>query len=1214
MRRTRRCALMFSLVLVSLLVGSPPAARAATGQQEPTQPVEFNRDIRPILSEACGACHGPSEAERQANLRLDTDDFIGTVVVPHDAAGSPLFQRLTTEGAIGRMPPVSSGRSLTPEQIEVVRRWIDSGAAWGAEMAASDTGGASMSVRTVDFAREVRPILSENCFTCHGPDEQARQRGLRLDVAEGPFSERGTFGGPVIVPGNAADSLLIHRVTATDLTARMPYRRGEDSSLIPGRVDDRLTDTEIETLQLWIDQGADWQSHWAFIPPERRAVPPVSDAEWARNPIDDFVLARLERQGHAPAPEADRATLLRRVSLDLTGLPPTAGDIAAFLNDDSPDAYENAVDRLLGTSGYGERMAVEWLDGARYADTSGYQTDAERSMWRYRDWVIDAYNDNMPFDQFTIEQLAGDLLPDATLEQRIATAFNRNHSQNGEGGIIPEEFLVENVVDRVSTTSTVWMGLTLGCARCHDHKFDPLSQKEFYEVFAYFNNVSERGKAFKYGNSPPYITAPTAEHEADLFILDGRLDNARKAFSDLLPDRVTARNAWEDSLDTAGRVDWVLRDKLLVHYPLDGDIAGVLTGDPIRVSPSVTSGLRVRPASPESVMAPVATLEDGQPRFVPGLVGEALSFDGQRFVNGGDIANFTYNDPFSVGAWIYPTAADGVIVSRALAGDQGEQGWGVYLVNGKVQVNFSQRYMDDGLRLETAGNLPLDEWHHVLVTYDGKKMPSGLHVYFDGRLQESVIEIDGLNNPMRTREPLRIGASGAAPESSGATDSRPRFEGMIDDVRIYAKALTGTEAAIIATGETLDEIATIPPTIRTVGQTEKLRLAFLEQYAPSAIQTAWHAVKDLEQERAELWDSFPTVMVMDEMNPPRETFRLIRGAYDVPGEQVSPGVPAVLPPLADDEPPSRLAFARWLVRPDHPLTARVTVNRFWQMYFGTGLVKTAENFGLQGDYPSHPELLDWLATTFIDSGWDVKAMQRAIVTSATYRQDSTIAPALLEQDPENRLLARGPRLRLPAQMIRDQALSMAGLLVDKVGGPSVKPYQPEGLWALAASQRYDQADGEDLYRRSLYTYWKRTLAPPAMLAFDSSTRETCLVRLGRTNTPLQALNLMNDVTYVEAARRMAERMIIEGGTTPEDRVAFAYRLATARQPRENAQAVLVDGFRSYLDRFAADRSAALGLVNVGESPRDETLDIAELASYTMVANLILNLDRTITKD
>ena len=1217
MRMTLRRASMLVAVPALVLGGYLSHDLGAAPVQEPAQLVEFDRDIRPLLSEACVACHGPAEATRQADLRLDTSDFIGTVVVPGDAEGSPLFQRLITDGPIGRMPPVASGRSLTADQIDVVRRWIDAGAEWGSDLAAAEVGGAPVAERTVDFAREVRPLLSENCFTCHGPDEQARQRGLRLDVPEGPFADRGQFGGPVIVAGNAAESLLFHRITASDLETRMPYRRGLGTSVVPGRDDDALTDAEVETLRLWIDQGAEWESHWAFIPPERPALPPVADSEWPRNPIDSFVRARLEQEGRTPSPEADLLTLIRRVTLDLTGLPPTQAEIAAVFSDDSPDAYDNLVDRLLQSSRYGERMAVAWLDGARYADSSGYQTDAERSMWRWRDWVIDAYNDNMPFDQFTIEQLAGDLLPDATLDQRIATAFNRNHSQNGEGGIIPEEFLVENVVDRVATTSTVWLGLTLGCARCHDHKFDPISQKEFYEVFAYFNNIPERGKAFKYGNSPPLVTAPTWDQYAELAKVDADLRGAREALSSLETDTAAAQQRWEEALPAAGRVDWVLRDQLLVHYPFDGDIAGVFTGAPVTVSPSVTAGLRASRRAPENATVPVnVTLEDGQPHFVPGRIGAAVSFDGQRYIDAGDIANFSYDDPFTLAAWIYATAADGVIMSRALAGDEGEQGWGLYLVDGKVRVNLSQRWADDGVRVETRDVLPLNEWQHVLVTYDGKRIPAGFRVYVNGQSQALTPLLDGINNPMRTREPLRIGASGSARENSGASetdDARPRFQGVIDDVRIYTAVLTPDQAAVVATAESLSEIARIAPASRTAGQSEKLRLSFLDQYAPRPIQEAWRQVTDLERERAELWDSFPTVMVMEEMEPRRDTFQLIRGAYDVPGEKVSPGVPAVLPPLAAGQENNRLAFARWLVGPEHPLTARVTVNRFWQMYFGIGLVKTAENFGTQGDYPSHPELLDWLATTFIDSGWDVKAMQRAIVTSATYRQVSAVTPALLEQDPENRLLARGPRLRLPAQMIRDQALSIAGLLVDRVGGPSVKPYQPEGLWSQA-SQTYQQSEGDDLYRRSLYTYWKRTLGPPAMLAFDSSTRETCIVRLSRTNTPLQALNLMNDVTYVEAARSLAERMMTEGGTTPEQRVSYAYRLATAHRPRPDTQAVLVDGFHHHLDRYQADRTAALQLVSVGERPRDETLDIAELASYTMVANLILNLDRTITKE
>ena len=495
--RMTPCWLVVLVLIMAVSVGGSHAYRLEAGLvQAAEEPVDFHRDVRPVLAQTCFACHGAAEANRQADLRLDTSDFIGTVVLPGDAEGSSLFQRLTTDAPIGRMPPLSSGRALTAGEIELVRRWIDEGAHWGTERAFIDAGGGEVVGRTVDFGREVRPLLAENCFSCHGPDEQGRQAGLRLDVQEGAFADRGLFGGPVIVAGDAAGSLLVHRVSADDPRRRMP-RGGE-----------ALSDSEVETLRLWIDQGAGWESHWAFIAPERPVLPQVAEPDWPRNAIDNFILERLEGEGLTPSEETDRATLLRRVTLDLTGVPPTPTELADFLNNDAADAYEKAVDRLLVSPRYGERMAVEWLDAARYADTNGYQTDGERSMWRWRDWVINAYNDNMPFDQFTIEQLAGDMLPNATLDQKVATAFNRNHSLNSEGGIVPEEFLVEYGVDRVSTTGTVWMGLTLGCARCHDHKFDPISQKEFYEAVANFNNIPERGKGFKYANSPPMVTAP----------------------------------------------------------------------------------------------------------------------------------------------------------------------------------------------------------------------------------------------------------------------------------------------------------------------------------------------------------------------------------------------------------------------------------------------------------------------------------------------------------------------------------------------------------------------------------------------------------------------------------------------------------------------------------------------------------------------------------
>ncbi len=1022
----------------------------------------------------------------------------------------------------------------------------------------------------VKFNRDVRPILSDRCFTCHGPDKATRLSPLRLDTEAGARADLG--GRFAIVPGDPEKSEIIRRVSSENVALRMPPSySGKDA----------LTQQEIDTIRRWIEQGAKWQNHWSFIAPQRPTIPAVENPDWPRNSIDYFALAHLEREGLTPSTEADRATLIRRVTLDLTGLPPTLSEVDAFLSDDSPNAYEELVDGLLRSPKYGERMAVEWLDAARYADTSGYQSDSERHMWRWRDWVINAFNANMPFDQFTVEQIAGDMLPNATLDQIIATGFNRNHSQNGEGGIIPEEYLVENVVDRVETTSTVWLGLTMGCARCHDHKYDPIKQKEFYEVFAHFNNIPERGKAFKYGNSPPFVKAPTSDQQTQLAELDEKLAASEQEFAELESELNAAQKVWETSLRDSARVDWLLRDQLMVHHQLDGDIAGTYAGKPVH-----------------------SRLEDGQPRFVPGPLGEAASFDGKRFINAGDVANFGYTDKFTLAAWIYPKAPDGVIVSRATEGEEGETGYGLYLNGGRVQINLAQRWIDDGVRAETQDALALNEWHHVLVTYDGTRVPTAFRVYVNGQSQKLTHLLDGINNPIQQKQPLRIGASGFP---------RPRFQGYIDDVRVYQAVLTPRQAAVVSTKESISTIAEVAPEKRTQAQSDKMRHCFLDQYAPAHVRQAWRQVGELQREREQLWDSFPTVMVMREVEPRRETFQLNRGAYDSPGEKVTPGVPAVFPPLPEAQEKNRLAFARWLVDPQNPLPARVTVNRFWQMYFGTGLVKTAENFGSQGEWPTHPALLDWLATEFIRSGWDVKGLQKAIVTSATYRQSSNVTPLLVEKDPDNRLLARGPRFRLPAQIVRDQALAIAGLLVQEVGGPSVKPYQPPGLWKELTGLDYRRDAGENLHRRSLYTFWKRTAAPPAMVTFDSAIRDTCNVRQTRTNTPLQALNLMNDVTYVEASRLLAERMITEGGATPEERVSFGYRLATAREPTAEEMRVLVDGLYHHLDRYQTDRTAALKLVSEGEYPRNQALEVSELAAYATLASLILNLDETITK-
>ena len=1057
-------------------------------------------------------------------------------------------------------------------------------------------------VNAIEFNRDIRPILSDKCYTCHGPNSSHRLAGLRFDVEEGAKKDLGG-GRYAIVPGDSARSEIIRRITATDPSKRMPFGNAP------------LSDREIGLVRLWIQQGAKWEKMWSLVPPKRPELPNVKDRSWPRNPVDYFVLNRLEREGLAPSPEADRATLIRRVTLDLTGLPPTPEEVDAFLVDRSSGAYENVVDRLLQSPRYGERMANPWLDAARYADTNGYQGDGEREMWRWRDWVIDAFNRNMPFSEFTIEQIAGDMLPNVTLDQRIASGFNRNHRGNAEGGIIPEEYAVEYVVDRVDTTAAVWMGLTVGCARCHDHKYDPISQKEFYQLFAYFNNVPESGKARKQGNSAPFIKAPTPEQLAQLKQLDSQVAAATDKFAKLEPELMRAQREWEKSLEKSRSVQWAPSEALAAYFPLDDSLTAQIL--PAKGSTESKKAYK-KTAYEESDTPPPkgskgedresdvsrAPVWKGEAQFGPGRIGQAASFDGRNFVEVGDIVNFGYLDKFTLAAWVYPTEGTGAIITREE--DQTEpRGIGVALQDGKVEVNMAARWLDDGVRVETEKSLRLREWHHVMMTYSGSRDADGVKIYVDGEEQKCKVLVDDMNSPFNVRQPWRIGGGGG---------TENRFHGSIDDVRVYSKALSLADADVLSSATSVPEIAGLAPEKRSKAQADKIQGYFLENAAPANIEQAWRQSVEIVRRRENFYESVPTVMVMEEMAKPRETHVLIRGAYDHPGERLSPGVPAILPQIPKNLPDNRLGFAQWLVDPENPLTARVTVNRFWQMYFGTGLVKTVEDFGAQGDPPSNQELLDWLATEFVRTGWDVKAMQKTVVMSATYRQSSDATPEMIQRDPENRLLARGPRFRLPAEMVRDQALAVAGLLVEKLGGPSVKPYQPAGLWEALSGQKYPQDHGDKLYRRSFYTFWKRTNPPPAMSIFDASSRETCVVLDNLTNTPLQALDLMNDVTYLEVARVLAQRMMKEGGGAPPDRIAFAFRLATARRPSAAESGILLDSFNYQLDKFKSKQEAAAKYLSEGEYPLDKHLDTTELAAYTVVANLILNLDETVTKE
>ena len=766
----------------------------------------------------------------------------------------------------------------------------------------------------VDFNRDIRPILSDNCFKCHGPDEGERQTEWRLDIKENAFEELPS-GQRAIVPGSRDASHLYQRISSDEHEFRMPPREAGKS----------LTQDQIQLIARWIDEGAIWRAHWSLEQPVQASVPQVARSSWPNNPIDNFILARLAREGLSPSEEAEKEALIRRVTLDLTGLPPTLKEVDDFLADDSQGAYESVVDRLLDSSSYGEHRARFWLDAARYADTHGLHLDNRRSIWPYRDWVINAFNQNMPFDQFTIEQLAGDLLPDPTLQQRVATGFHRCNVTTSEGGAIAEEYLVRYAVDRVETTSTVWLGLTAGCAVCHDHKFDPISQKEFYQLSAYFFSLTEQAMDKNYELPPPIVKVPSTEQTRQLQEIDGQIDHST------------------------------------------------------------------------------------------------------------------------------------------------------------------------------------DQLYKLTL---------------DHRVSSYAEQSDRLNK--------------------------------------------------------------------------------------------------LEKQRRTLFESIPSTLVMEDMPQRRAAHVLIRGQYDKKGEKVDPGVPSVFPPLPSDAPPNRLALARWLVDPMHPLTARVTVNRFWQQFFGTGIVKTSEDFGSQGEWPSHPQLLDWLALEFISSGWDVKRIQKLFVMSATYRQSSQVNDQLLRRDKFNRLLARGPRFRMDAEMLRDNALAVSSLLVERLGGPSVKPYQPDGVWYAVGysgsnTVRFVQDHGDSLYRRSVYTFWKRTARPPAMQILDAPSREVCVVRRERTNTPKAALLLMNDIQHMEAAVQLAQRMMTEGGKHASERITYGFRLATARRPDSEEMAVFQEMYRDMLSEYNADPQAADRLLSIGESSKDSSLAASELAAWTMVANTILNLDETITK-
>ncbi|MEM7010803.1 MAG: PSD1 and planctomycete cytochrome C domain-containing protein [Verrucomicrobiota bacterium] len=1023
----------------------------------------------------------------------------------------------------------------------------------------------------IQFNRDIRPILSDACFECHGPDENARKGGFRLDLEKDAFTA-GKSGIAPIVPGKPDQSELLARVL-------LPH---DDIDVMPPpELNKNLTDTQKETLRKWIEQGAKYEGHWAFIAPERPEIPAAA----ADHPVDAFLNERLKREGLAMNAEADKETLLRRVSLDLIGLPPSLEEMDAFLANSSLEAYEKVVDRLLASPHFGERMAMEWLDLARYADSNGFQSDGSREMWIWRDWLIEAYNRNLPFDQFTIEQLAGDMLPDPTQDQIIATGFNRNHRLNGEGGRIVEEWFVETVIDRVETTTMTWMALTYNCARCHDHKYDPISQREFYEMFAFFNSNEETG-VLAGANTPPVLQVEDEAAKARHLELHAVVQKAQEKTREAKKEVPAALAKWE-----AEQIQQ-LRDA-------EGS-TGIWAGLKDETVKSVGGAEFTRQAD-------ASWLPSGKN---PG------------------------NDVYEITAPLAEGKFGGVLLEvlpdKSFPNESLSRGRnGNFVLTGVEAI------------LSAPNQKPTKiQWAKVEADYNqnGYAVDSILKNQADYSKKRVVgWATNSIAPEMRVPRRAIFLPSAAVDVSAGATlRIRLIHNSQFGDHNIGRFRISTTNRA--PDQATLDGTGGLPEAIRAILAKEGVRTdedrKTLEAYFAKQLDNPVNLAKAEEKKALDAKKSFlaklPSVMIMKERSEPKDAFTLDRGEYDQPTNKVERALPAVMPPMPDGEPMNRLGLARWLVSGEHPLTARVWINRTWEQLFGTGIVKTSENFGSQAEWPEHPQLLDWLAVEFVSptklpavngepaGAWDMKAMLKFLVMSDAYRQSSAASPDLYSRDPENRLLARGPRFRLRGELVRDQALAVSGLMAPKIGGKSVYPYMPAGVWSetnrYGNLKNYKASGGEDLYRRTFYTIWKRTAAPPTMLLFDAPNREVCTPKRSRTNTPLQALALLNEVTFVEAARSLAERMILEGGDDPNARITAGFRLATARKPDTATLATLRKGLDARLAEFNASPEAAMSLISHGDSTAAEEIAPPELAAYTVTANILLNLDRVITRD
>ena len=1021
----------------------------------------------------------------------------------------------------------------------------------------------------IDFNRDVRPILSENCFACHGPDKGKRKSGLRLDTKEGAYGS-GKSGKTAIVPGDAAKSEMIARIVSKD----------DEESMPPPEQHKKVTPEQLATLKQWIANGAFFDKHWALKKVQGAPVPEVKDSSWPKNEIDRFILARLEKEGLKPSPEEGKERLIRRATLDLTGLPPSVAEVDAFVNDKAPEAFEKVVDRLLASPHFGERLAVPWLDLARFADTSGYHNDSLREMWLWRDWVVSAFNQNKPFNDFTVEQLAGDLLPNATVEQKVATGFNRNVMTSDEGGIIPAEYLNLYVIDRVNTTGITWLGMTVGCAQCHDHKYDPLTQRDYYRLYSFFYNVPESGiDGTRVHNPKPFMLVPSAEQKAKLEKLAAESVLAEKNAAEINKSFEPEFKRWQaeepkqpKKPDLEGQVGYFA----LSSTPNGADA----TGKPIEAKLNGTAVL-----------------------FAPaGRAGPSFSFETKGYLEAGNNFRFERNQSFSAAAWVrLKSNGTGHLFGKLEAAPR-YRGWRIEMTDRRVNIQLINEWEKSAIEVRSAEQFPQDAWMHVALTYSGSGKASSVKLYVNGKSVKLDIKKDTLKETILSDAPFTIGG----PQNGGLL-------AQIDDLRIYNRKLEEADAkALVLLGAR--QLLEIPVEKRSGEQLKDLKAIF-RTLAFGALADAEKRVADAKKAAEDFEKNIPNTMVMEELPKPRDAFIKLRGAYDKDGDKVTAGVPEFLPAIAphpDGKTLNRLDFAKWLVTPEQPLTSRVAVNRWWAMIFGTGIVKTVNDFGMQGEWPSHLELLEWLAADYMRD-WNTKRVIKQMVMTATYRQASRMTKEMLEKDSGNRLLERGPRNRLDAEFVRDNALAISGLLDPEMGGKGVLPAQPPGIWDVSDGGKYNKTKGTAQYRRGLYVYWRRSTPYPSFLTFDAPQREFCVAVRARTSTPLQSLILMNDPVYVESARAFAARTFKEGGPDNASRLLYMWRLALGRPPSAQELSILDTTLQQQLANFKQDPKAAEGLLKVGEIANPEGIPAGELAAWTAVGNVILNLNETITK-